>query len=150
MAYTRLLYHVVLRTKHSRLAINEENERAFYTFVLGYMRNHDYTLVRIGGMPDHVHLLVGLPPTVGVATFVHDLKISTNVFFKQHNKEFPFFEGWTRSYAAFTCSAKDKAGVVEYIKTQKEHHSRTPLADELRRLLAENGVEYNEKYLLDD
>ena len=61
---------------------------------------------------------------------------------------FPDFEGWQDSYGAFTYSIKEKDVIINYIKNQKEHHKKETFYDEFRRLLIENGVEFNEKYLL--
>lgn len=149
MSYTQLIYHIVLRTHKSERTINEEHERDLYKYIFGFASNNDVTTYRIGGMPDHLHLLMGLPATLPVAKFVQQLKISTSKWLKS-NADFPYFDGWTREYAAFTVSAGNKETVINYIRSQKEHHRVLPLADELRKLLAENQVEYREEYFLVD
>ena len=62
MSYTNLVYHIVFRTYRSIPAIDEEHERELYAYAHGYITRHRAKLYRIGGMPDHVHLLVSLPP----------------------------------------------------------------------------------------
>ena len=61
---------------------------------------------------------------------------------------FPNFEEWQDSYGAFTYSIREKDAIVNYIKNQKEHHKKETFHDEFKRLLTENGIEFNEKYLL--
>ncbi|MFT4153079.1 hypothetical protein [Parafilimonas sp.] len=61
---------------------------------------------------------------------------------------FPGFKGWQDSYGAFTYSIKEKDVIINYIKNQKQHHQKETFYDEFRRLLIENGVEFNERYLL--
>jgi putative transposase len=61
---------------------------------------------------------------------------------------FPGFSHWQDGYAAFTHCHKERDAVIEYIKKQEEHHRKTTFRDELRRLLVEAGVEFDEKYLL--
>ena len=61
---------------------------------------------------------------------------------------FPDFEEWQDSYGAFTYSIREKDTIINYIKSQKEHHKKETFYDEFKRLLIENGVEFNEKYLL--
>ena len=89
MAYTKLIYHIVLRTYQGTAPIVEAYERDLYMFIYGFCKNHNCVLYRINGMPDHVHLLVGLHPSIAIATFVHDLKIATNNFLTANREKFP-------------------------------------------------------------
>ena len=149
MSYTQLSYHVVLRTHRSERTLFEAHERELYNYMFGFNRNHDVATYRIGGMPDHVHLLVGLPATLAVAKYVQELKIATSKWLK-NNPDFPAFVGWTREYAAFTVSCEARGAVIQYIRGQKDHHRVVPLAEELRWLLAENQVVYKEEFFLKD
>jgi hypothetical protein len=64
------------------------------------------------------------------------------------NGRFPEFEAWQEGYGAFTYSVREKDMIINYIKNQKEHHRKETFHDELKRLLIENEVEFDEKYLL--
>ncbi|MCQ2284018.1 MAG: IS200/IS605 family transposase [Bacteroidales bacterium] len=149
MSYTNLLYHIVLRTYQSENTINTEHERELYAYMLGFVKNQNAKLIRIGGMPDHIHLFVSLPTTTTVANFVQGLKISSSKWLKA-NKDFPAFNGWGKEYAAFTYSNRDMDMIINYIKNQKEHHKRTTFADEYRAFLLENGLEIREEYFMRD
>ena len=59
----------------------------------------------------------------------------------------PNFTNWQDGYGAFTCSYSNKDNLIEYIKNQEEHHKSLSFEDEYRALLAENGIEFEEKYL---
>ena len=98
-------------------------------------------------MPDHVHILVGLPATMAVASFVHDLKIATGNYMRANRDMFPRFETWERSYGAFTCSESDKERIIQYIINQKEHHKHESLHDEFCRIMQEMDIVYDEKYI---
>jgi len=63
-------------------------------------------------------------------------------------RQVPAFEGWQEGYGAFTYSVKEKDTVINYIKNQKEHHKSENFYDEFKRLLIENEIEFDEKYLL--
>ena len=149
MSYTQLSYHVVLRTHRSERTLFESHERELYNYMFGFNRNHEVVTYRIGGMPDHVHLLVGLPATLAVAKYVQELKIATSKWLKG-NPDFPAFDGWTKEYAAFTVSSGARESVTQYIRGQKEHHRVVSLEEELRGVLAENGVTYKEEFFLRD
>ena len=60
---------------------------------------------------------------------------------------FPEFEHWQDGYGAFTYSVREKDQIINYIKNQKEHHKSENFYDEFKRLLIENGIEFDEKYL---
>ena len=99
----------------------------------------------IGGVADHVHLLVGLRATHCIADFMQELKKATSLWAKdKHDQEF----AWQEGYAAFTVSYTHIELVKEYIHTQEEHHRQGDFIEELKRLLAKNGVEYKAEYLV--
>ena len=98
-------------------------------------------------MPDHVHLLVGLHPTIAVASFVHDLKLATNTYMTTNREKFPQFVRWSDGYCALTYSEREKETVIQYIINQKEHHRKTSVREELLELLREAGVDFDERYI---
>lgn len=150
MSYTRLLYHIVFRPHNSEPAITEKHEEFLYRYIWGFIKNKGGVLYRIGGMPDHIHLLVQLPATLSLSGFMHDLKLATHQFMRGHAEEFPHFTSWGKSYCALTCSESVKDAVNAYIKNQKAHHQKTNFRDELLALLSENGVEVDMRYLLQE
>ena len=147
MAYTKLIFHIVLRTYQGTAPISEIYERDLYMYIFGFCKNHRCTLYRINGMPDHVHILVGLHPSIAVASFVHDLKLATNNYMRSNRHLFPRFEKWDQGYCALTYSENEKLKIIQYIINQKEHHRRESARDELIALLRESGVEYDENYI---
>lgn len=147
MSYTQTLYHIVLRTHRSENTISSDHERELYSYVLGFINNIGGHLYRIGGMPDHVHILVSLPPTLAMSKFVQDLKVATSKWMKA-NPNFPLFNGWTKEYAGFTYSMRDCRMIAGYIARQKEHHKTISFAEEYRAFLVENGITIREDYFL--
>ena len=140
MSYNRLLYHIVFRTKHSLPAITEVHEKRLYSYIWGYVRNNDCVLHRIGGMPDHIHLLEQLPTTLAVSDFMRVLKTSTNKWLVERHDEFPLFDGWGKSYCAITCSYSERNRIVEYISNQKMHHRRFNFMEELQAIFQKNSI----------
>ena len=149
MSYTQTFYHIILRTHRSVPAIAEEHERELYSYMNGFINNVGGRLYRIGGMPDHVHLFVSLPATLAMSDFVRNLKVATSKWLKA-NPHFPLFEGWTKEYAGFSYSLRDKDMIVNYIARQKEHHRQKTFAEEYRKFLTENGMVILEDYFLKD
>jgi REP element-mobilizing transposase RayT len=100
-------------------------------------------------MPEHIHILASIHPTLSVSNFIRELKNSTNSWLK-NSGNFPDFEAWGEKYAAFTCFYKDKDAAIDYIKNQREHHKKISFQDEYRKLIEENGIIIDEKYFLND
>jgi REP element-mobilizing transposase RayT len=95
---------------------------------------------------DHVHILTGLPTTLAIAKYVQEIKTGSSHWLKSQT-DFPRFESWQDGYGAFTVSPRDKDSVIDYIKNQVEHHRVETFLDEYRRILTENGIVFDERYL---
>ena len=147
MAYTKLIYHIIMRTHQGTNTINEAYERDLYMFIYGFCKNHQCVLYRTNGMPDHIHMLVGLHPTIAVASFVHDIKIATNNFMSVNRDIFPNFIKWEQGYCALSYSEADKERVMQYIINQRDHHRKLSVREELISLLQECGVEFDKRYI---
>ena len=145
MAYTQILYHIVIRTKRSESTITQENISSLYKYIWGIIKNKKGTLYRMNGMEDHIHILSDLHPSIALADFVKSIKVATSLWMKQ-SPDFPHFQGWGEGYAAFTYSYKEKEVLINYIKKQQEHHKWENTHDELVRLWEENGMEPDARY----
>jgi len=145
MAYTQILYHIVLRTKRSEPTIVRENASSLYRYIWGIIKNKKGTLYRINGVEDHIHILSDLHPGIALADFVKSIKVATSLWLKQ-SADFPDFKGWGEGYSAFTYSYKEKETLISYIKKQPEHHQKESTRDELKRLWIENGMEPDNRY----
>lgn len=97
-------------------------------------------------MEEHIHILSDLHPSIALADYIRDIKTASSVWLKQSGN-FPDFKGWAEGYAGLTYSWKDKDVIINYIKNQKEHHKNQSFEDELRGLLKEHGIEWDEKYI---
>jgi len=145
MAYTQILYHIVLRTKQSKLSIAQDNVSTLYKYIWGIIKNKKGKLYRINGMEDHIHILSDLHPSFALADYVKSIKVATSLWMKQ-SPDFPAFHGWEEGYAAFTYSYKEKGVLIHYIKNQQKHHQKENTLDELKRLWIENDMKPDVRY----
>ncbi len=150
MSYVRTLFHIVFRTKESVPALSPEHAKELFLYIWGFCKEKNCTLIRINGMPEHLHLLLRLHPDVALSAFVRDLKIATNLWLKREREKFPLFSGWARSYAAFSYSSREQATVAAYIEKQQEHHRKHSFSEEFRAFLEENGIPIDERYFLSE
>ena len=144
--YTQLLFHVVFSTKNRQRTLPDGHRELLYRYIWGIHKNLSCHLYRIGGIDDHVHILTATPTTLSLADYVKEVKTGSSRWLKEQS-EFRRFEGWQDGYGAFTVTFAVKDSLIEYIKGQAEHHRTESLLDEYRRLLRENGVPYDERYL---
>ena len=149
MSYVQTFYHIIFRTYRSERTISPDHERELYAVVMEQTHSLGGKILRVGGMPDHVHIFTSLPTSISVAQYVQAVKVFTSKLLKV-NPDFPNFKGWGREYAVFTYGIRDKDMIVNYIKNQKEHHKTVDFREELRTILIECGVEFNEEYFLKD
>ena len=140
MSYTKILYHIVLRTKRSEKSISQENISSLYKYIWGIIKNKQGKLYRINGIEDHVHILSDLHPSVSLADYIKSIKVASSLWMKQSG-DFPSFRGWSKGYAAFTYSFKEKDTIISYIKNQQEHHRNENAEDELKRLFKDHGLD---------
>jgi putative transposase len=145
--YKQIYYQIVFGTKNRNPTIASAYERELFQYIHGVIKNKHCKLYRINGMEDHIHIMSDLHPTICLSDYVKDIKVASNTWMKDNGK-FPAFEGWQGGYGAFTYSIKERDIIINYIKNQKEHHKSETFYDEFKRLQPENGIEFDEKYLL--
>jgi REP element-mobilizing transposase RayT len=145
--YTQLLYHIVFSTKHRAKTLTKDNRKVLFEYTWGILKNKKCHLYRMNGVEDHIHILTHVHPTIAISNLVKDIKVATSLWIKE-NKIFTDFDAWQEGYGAFSCSYKEKDALIEYIKNQEVHHQKISFQDEYRALLEENGIPFEEKYLL--
>ena len=122
-AYRQILYHIVFRTKGSENTINQEHSSDLYKYIWGIIKNKKCILFRINGMEDHIHILSDLHPSVALADYIRDIKVSSSKWIKESGL-FPDFRGWGIKYCALTYSYRERDKIINYIKNQQEHHKK--------------------------
>lgn len=140
-----VLVHLVFSTKGRAPLIALDIQPELHAYLAGVLRNTDSPAIRIGGVADHVHILLALGRRTSLAELVEKLKVSSTKWMRARGIEF----AWQNGYGAFSIGESDKPAVVRYIDGQAAHHAATDFQAELRRLLSEAGIEFDERYLWD-
>jgi putative transposase len=146
-SYKQIFYQIVFGTKNREATIVESHCEDLYKYIWGIIKEKNCKLYRVNGIEDHIHIFSDLHPSISLADYVKDIKVASSIWMKETGY-FPDFAGWQVGYGAFTYSIRDKDMIIEYVKNQKEHHKKENFYDEYKRLLEENGIEFDEKYLL--
>ncbi|MCM1519429.1 MAG: IS200/IS605 family transposase [Lachnoclostridium sp.] len=142
------MYHIVFCTKQRRRTINQALLEDLYRYIWAETKEMGSILMRIGGIENHVHMLIDLNSKVCIADFVACIKAKSSGWMRADSR-FVNWEGWAREYFAATVANDEKDGVIEYIKSQREHHYGNSLDDEFRSLYGRAGLDYHEKDLTD-
>jgi REP element-mobilizing transposase RayT len=121
--YTKLIYHIVFSTKDREPLITPRMREDLYAYLGGIIRGQDGFIQAIGGMADHIHLVVGLKPDVSVSEIVRLVKANSS---KWVNEQARASGGgrfaWQSGYGAFSVSVSQLKAVCEYVQKQEEHH----------------------------
>lgn len=139
MSHTALTYHLVFGTYRREHVIDMTHERELYKFIFDFSEDRGIYIRRIGGMPDHVHILCDIPAKIPVSEYVKLLKTETSKFMRV-NAHFPKWKKWADGYGAFTVDASLREVRRKYIMNQREHHASMDFAAEYRKLLDDAGI----------
>jgi len=123
------------------------NREVFHKYLATVLRNKKCFVYAINGTADHVHVLFSLHPSVALSDLMKDIKLSTSSFIRT-KKLFPMFDGWQEGYGAFTYTYSAKEQLTRYISNQQEHHKNVSFYEELKNLLIENDIDFDERYLI--
>jgi len=140
-----LHFHVVFSTKNRDPRIGSEWRDRLHAYLGGVARQSGAIAEAIGGVQDHVHLLLGLGATARLADVVRDIKAVSSSWVHTEIGDHSF--AWQEGYGAFTVSPSQRESVRNYIAKQEEHHRIKTFQDEYLELLKRCEVEFDERYL---
>jgi putative transposase len=144
--YVSLHYHSVFSTKHRELWITEDIEDRIWAYVAGIAGQHEMEALAVGGLDDHLHVVVGIPSTMPVSRAVQLLKGGSSRWIRQTFPELEAF-GWQEGYGAFTVSKSALPATISYVERQRERHQARSFQEEFRALLDRHDITYDERYL---
>ena len=146
--YTNLLYHLVFSTKYRAPIITDILRDPLYRFIGGLIREEDGSLIEIGGIEDHVHIVARLKPTLAIAEALRFIKASSSKWVNVSDLVRERFN-WQVGYGAFTVSKSQLETVCRYVRNQRHHHRKKTFQEEFIELLQANEMDYDERYLWD-
>jgi len=144
MSKVTAYYHIVFCTKSREITIPLEHCEHLYRFIWKIVTDLKCNLLRIGGIQNHIHMLVNLHPSVPLAKLMQDVKGRSSTWMKSDCR-FINFNGWAAEYYGCTISPEQKHAVIEYIKGQVIHHHGEPVNDELTGMYRYAGLTYDNR-----
>ena len=145
-SFVSCLMHCVWATKERRPLIKPDFQQRLWPYIGGIARENKIRALLVGGVEDHVHILLSLPSTLSVAKSIQLLKGNSSKWvhdtFRQHSD----FE-WQEGYGAFSIGISGVDDTMKYIQTQPEHHQKMTFREEVEVFLKKHGMEYEQKML---
>jgi putative transposase len=112
----------------------------------GIVQGHKHKMIIVNGMPDHIHMLVGMRPTQSLSELMQDIKGSSSGWINERKLTGSRFQ-WQEGYGAFSYSKRELPVIIDYIKKQEQHHSQQTFLEEYNELLNEFEIVFDEKYV---
>jgi putative transposase len=141
--YAQNVIHIAFSTKYRRKSISKEFQPRMWAYAAGICKNHGIFVHAVGGMDDHIHLLIQVPPPLSLAKAVLAIKSNSSRWANEQGNKF----AWQQGYAAFSVSSSRVAAVIRYIQTQEAHHRKMTFEEELVALLKKHGVEFDPNFV---
>jgi putative transposase len=146
--FSQIYIQMVFAVQNRNSIINKAWEEELYKYITGIIQNKGQKLLAINGMPDHIHILIGMKPSCCLSDLVREIKKSSNEFIKA--KSFTRFKfQWQEGYGAFSYSHSSLDNVIAYINNQKEHHKKCSFKDEYKEFLTKFQIEHKDEYLFE-
>jgi len=145
---TNLLIHLVFGTRLRAPVLTLQVRGRLEPYLTGMMQRQGVAVLAIGGIEDHLHLLIRLPSSKELAAVVRHVKGTTSAWLNRTGLLGSTF-AWQTGYCAFSVSVSAVATVVAHIEDQPMHHRRHSYRDELVALLERHGIKYNARHLLE-
>ncbi len=146
--FSQIYIQTVFAVSNRMSLIRSEFKEDLYKYISGIVRNQGQKLISINGMPDHVHILIGLRPAMALADLVKDIKADSSNFIND-NKWIRGRFSWQEGYGAFSYGHSQLNTIIRYIQNQEKHHTRRSFKTEYLTLLRKFEIAFEEKYVFE-
>ena len=145
-SYTKILIHYVFSTKNREKIMTAPLQERLWAYMGGIAKGNNMKALAIGGIEDHVHLLISLPVTLSISKAIQLIKGGSSKWVHDTFPDYNKFR-WQEGYGAFSVSVSQIKNTIAYINKQKEHHLKESFQDEYISVLEEHVIEYDKRYV---
>ncbi len=146
MSYVSSYFHCIFSTKDRRPEITPALRERLWPFLGGIARQNNFKALEIGGVEDHVHMVLSLPGTIPIAKAMQLLKGGSSKWVHETFPQHRLFS-WQKEYGAFSVSVSQLDKTLDYVRGQAEHHRRMTFREEFLALLKKHRIDYDDKYV---
>jgi REP element-mobilizing transposase RayT len=128
--------------------IKPEFKEDLHKYITGIITNQGQKLISINGMPDHLHILIGLRPSMALADLVRDIKADSSTYINKNRWVRGKFS-WQEGYGAFSYGHSQLETIIRYTQNQEKHHRRRSFKEEYLAWLKKYEIPFEEKYVFE-
>jgi REP element-mobilizing transposase RayT len=144
--YSSIYFHYIFATKNLQKIIKDDLRKRLWAFMGGIARKNDMDALSIGGVEDHVHLLLSLPTRISISKAIQLIKGGSSHWIHTAFPQYQDFR-WQEGYGVFSVSRSRIDNLQKYIKTQREHHRMRSFREEYVAFLIKHGIKYDNRYI---
>jgi len=144
--FSQIYIQTVFAVENRQSLITPEFSEELYKYITGIVRNQGQKLIAINGMPDHVHILIGLKPAMALADLVREIKADSTNFINSRKLVHGRFN-WQEGYGAFSYGHSQLDQIIRYIQNQEKHHQKQSFKAEYMTFLRKFDIAFEEKYV---
>lgn len=146
--FSQIYIQVVFAVKGRENLLHKTWRDDVFKYMSGIIKGKNQKPIIINGVADHVHLFIGIKPSIAISDLVRDIKNNSTNFINNQKYLYGKFS-WQEGFGVFSYSHSQINSVYQYILNQEEHHKKQTFKQEYLAFIEKFGIEYNEKYLFE-
>jgi putative transposase len=144
--YTQIHLHLIFAVQNRKSLINDSWKDRLYQYITAIVQTNKHKMIIINGMPDHIHIAIGMRPTQSLSDLMQDIKGSSSTWINENKLASGKFQ-WQEGYGAFSYNKSLLPKLINYIKNQEEHHKQTTFLEEYKDFLRAFEIDFDERYI---
>ncbi|HMK02580.1 MAG TPA: IS200/IS605 family transposase [Ferruginibacter sp.] len=144
--YTQIHLHLVFAVQNRNSLIQNPWKDRLYEYITGIVQQHKHKMIIINGMPDHLHIVIGMRPIQSLSDLMQDIKGGSSKWINDNKLAVGKFQ-WQEGYGAFSYNKSLLPKLIDYVKNQEAHHKKKTFLNEYKEFLNAFEVEYDERYI---
>lgn len=146
--YTQIYIQAVFAVEGRQNLIRRENKEELHKYITGIVQNHRHKLIAINSMPDHLHILIGMKPSMALSDLIQEVKADSTNFINRKRWVAGRFN-WQEGYGAFSYGHSQLGTIIRCIQNQEKHHARKTFREEYFAFLKKFEVAHDERYVFE-
>jgi len=144
--YTQIHLQLIFAVQNRMSLIEDAWAENLYQYITGIVQANKHKMIIINGMPDHLHIVIGMRPSQSLSDLMQDIKGGSSKWINDNKMVTGKFQ-WQEGFGAFSYNRSALPKLIEYVKNQKKHHGTKTFLQEYKEFLEVFEIEYDERYI---
>jgi len=146
--YSQIYIQIVIVVRGRQNLIQTNWRDDLFKYISGIIKNKGQKPIIVNGVGDHVHIFIGLKPSMAISDLIRDIKSNATNFINQNRFIMGKFE-WREGAGVFSYSHSQIDAVYKYIANQEDHHKKRTFREEYLEFLVKNEIDFKKEYLFE-